>query len=211
MLDNLPSNSNKAKKKQQKKVEPIVTGKVSVHKKSMPKKLMETLFNSDIKTAKQHMIDDFAIPYVRDFIFNGFHDFIDTIFNGADSGRSYSYRPGSSSRTQYEKYFYKSAGGASKPASGYVANSKSVYEVFEICFEERGEAERILDEMRDIIEECESVSVNDYYELVGKTNELGASTDPEWGWRDLSRVTISMVRRPERGYIINLPRTESLK
>lgn len=210
MNENLPSNSNKYRDRQKKEIKPVVKGEVKAHKKSLGRKVTETVFNSDLKTAKSHIVNDFIIPSIRDFIFDGLHDFIDTLFGG-DAGRSYSRRPSSISKTSYEKYYYKSGGGASKPSSNYVS-SKSAYEVYDIIFDERGEAERVLDELRDILNEYPTVSVNDYYELVGKTNELGSSTDPDYGWTNLDRVNVTAIRRGrERGYIINLPRTEYLK
>ena len=208
-----PSNSHNRREKEKKKhYDKMVNGEVEVRKKPLGRKFAETMFNTDARYVKDHVIQDIIIPSIQEFIFNGLHDFIDTVFKSGDSSRSYS-RSSGGSRTSYEKYYYKSGSGSS-------SNSKPTFDqplrnpndAYEYLFDDRGEADRTLEEMRSIIDEFGKVTLNDYYEMIGQTSKLGSATDADFGWTNLNGVTISTVRgsNRERKYVINLPRLEQL-
>jgi hypothetical protein len=59
--------------------------------------------------------------------------------------------------------------------------------------------------MDQLIEKYETVSVADLYELLGVTSSY---TDEKWGWVDLREATIRRVRD---GYLLDLPKPESLR
>lgn len=213
-MPDYPSNSHSSKNQKEKHITPVVNGEVETRKKPLTKKFAETMFNTDVKSVKTHLVQDILIPSIQDFIFNGLHDLIDTIFKDGESV-SRSYRGSSkASNTPYEKYFYKTSNSSSTAKSESYESISSPYDVYEQVFSDSGTADRVLEEMRSIISEFGVVTLNDYYELIGKTSELGSGTDADFGWRNLDRARITTVRgrrRGEKGYVINLPRLEQVK
>ncbi len=59
--------------------------------------------------------------------------------------------------------------------------------------------------MDQLIEKYETVSVADLYELLGVE---ASYTDEKWGWVDLRDAGIRRVRD---GYLLDLPKPESLR
>lgn len=211
-MSELPSNSHKNKDKSPRKHDKSIKGEVEIRKKPLTRKLSETIFNPDIKSAKNHLIQEYVIPGFLDFLSNGLHELVDTFINSDGRSHSYGWRGSGNakSNTSYEKYFYKQTGASSDSKPSYEP-ARSPYDAYEYIFAERGEADRVLEDLRSCIEEFGVVSLNEYYELVGLTSELGSGTDSNFGWRNLDRVTISTIRnRGKRGYVINLPRLEQI-
>jgi hypothetical protein len=79
-----------------------------------------------------------------------------------------------------------------------------VHDFTDIIIATRGEAEDVLDRMRDLINEYQVATVSDFFDLVGLTGEF---TDDKWGWYDLRSATIRPVRG---GYMFVLPRTQPI-
>ena len=69
----------------------------------------------------------------------------------------------------------------------------------------RGDAERILQEMSEIIQEYGQASIADLYDLCGIT---GRPTDMNYGWTEMPGGR--SVRIPE-GYVIQMPRPICIK
>lgn len=103
-----------------------------------------------------------------------------------------------------------------KTKNGYVAYNKvgeerhssivkpSKFDIDDIVFDSIGEAEIVLDSMEEIIEQYDSVSVSDLYELVGVK---GNYTSNKYGWTSLRSAR---VVRDRDGYILDLPRVKPL-
>ena len=72
--------------------------------------------------------------------------------------------------------------------------------IAELYFETRGEAEDVLDRMREIVSNYGIVSVADLYELAGV---VGNYTDQRYGWTGLRNTDVVRTRY---GYQIRLPR-----
>lgn len=70
--------------------------------------------------------------------------------------------------------------------------------------ESRPEAETVLDNLYDILNKYDVVSVSDLYELVGITPQ---HTDQKWGWTTLQGAGVSRMRD---GYLLNLPEPQPL-
>lgn len=212
-MPDYPSNSHNSRGKKEKNIKPLVTSdEVEVRKKPLTKKFAETMFNTDVKSVKTHLIHDILIPSIQDFIFNGLHDLIDTIFKDGDGGRVYR-SSSKSSNTPYEKYFYKSANGSSTVKSEPVETVSSPYDVYECIFDDSGKADVALEEMRSIISEFGVVTLNDYYELIGQTSKLGSATDSNFGWDNLDRARVVSLRggrRGEKRFTIDLPRLKQI-
>ena len=79
-----------------------------------------------------------------------------------------------------------------------------MYEYDDIILDNRGEAEDVLARMDELIDTYGSVSVGDFYELVGIS---GNFTDYKYGWSDIHNAS---VMRVSDGYMIKLPRAVPL-
>lgn len=70
-----------------------------------------------------------------------------------------------------------------------------------VKFKSRGDAERILTKMEDIIYKNRFVSLLDFYDLTGQPTR---STDDNYGWTNLDRAKVERLRS-DNGYIIRFP------
>lgn len=81
---------------------------------------------------------------------------------------------------------------------------KRPYNYDEIVIDNRGEAEEVLARMDELIDVYGTVSVADFYELVGAS---GSYTDNKYGW---TNIRDARVVRTRDGYIVKLPRAVPL-
>ena len=65
---------------------------------------------------------------------------------------------------------------------------KNEMQVDNISFETRAEAEKVLDEMKEVLNEYGNVSIADYYDLVSHRSVL--ASDLTHGWLDLSTTEV---------------------
>ena len=179
----------------QKKVEQIVSSGVTVKEKGLGEKLAETFLSEDVANVKTYILKDVIIPAIKDTIVDIVKNGIEMMFYG-DTKVS---RKGSSNGTyvSYSSYYQptsRSRSESSRSSSNTKSNTK------DFIFESRGEAEKVLDTLTDIISEYQVASVADLCQLVGVTGEW---TDNKWGWYDL---TSASVKRIHGGYMLDLPK-----
>ena len=88
-MANFPSNSYKNKNESEKKknLKKLVSTSPEVRKKPLGRKLTETMFNTDVRSAKKHLVDEFIIPNILDFITDSLHEMIDTFINKGSVNR----------------------------------------------------------------------------------------------------------------------------
>lgn len=207
----LPSNSIVQPDKQidtnsgrDRKVKKIAQGKVA--KKGYGRKFADVFFGEEVVDVKGYILQDVLIPAIKDTISDVVTGGIEMLLFGERRGRGGRKQNGGS-YTSYSSYY----GGANSRNAGRSNETRSTgrnngrYSIEDIILESRGEAEEVLDNMIDAIKDYGMVSVADMYDMVGIT---GAFTDNSWGWFDLSSAT---VRRVRDGYLLVLPRVQSLK
>lgn len=195
-MEGMDYKSNQYKDKEKKNIEKIVNdnSKVTVKKRSEVKKFADVFIAEDIHSIKNSIINDILIPSFKKLI-------SDTIKNGIDmmlyGGTTSAQRNSSNraSKVSYRSYY-------DEPNT--TRTIRQTYNYNEILFDERGEAESVLDRMIEIISNYDSVSVADLYDLVGVT---GSHTDNKYGWKNLSSAS---VVREQGGYIIKLPKPNPL-
>lgn len=208
----LPSNSinkspDESPKQERTKIQKVIKGKVITKKKSLGRKFADTFFGENVSDVKGYIITDVVIPAVKDIISDVVTGSIEMLLFGERRGRSGS-RSGvrSGSYTSYSSYSYSgTARNTSRAGSSGRTSRVSRYSIEDVILESRGEAEDVLGNMIDAIKDYGAVSVADLYDMVGIP---GAFTDNAWGWFDLGNAT---VRRIREGYLLVLPKVESLK
>lgn len=91
--------------------------------------------------------------------------------------------------------------------TGRLDSRRSSMDYMDIQFDNRADAERVLESMRDILEQYPSVSIANFYDLVGY--DYGSNwTCHDFGWTDLSEVIVTWSHG---AWIIALPKAISIK
>ena len=198
-MEDYKPNSYKSKEQPQpiveKKVEKVTTGKVVTKKKSGIAKAAEMFFAEDIRSVKRYVIMEVLLPALK-------RTFLDMVNNGADMlvngeiTRSRSNTPGS--KVSYRSYYDR----RDEPARvRRDSRYGSAYDYDELVFETRGDAERVLATLDEIMDTYKMVKVADLYDASGRTP---SSVMFNYGWTDIH--TASVVRTVDGYYMIRLPR-----
>ena len=199
-MEDYKSNSHKSKEEknlpaENKKVEKVVTGKVT-KKKNNARKLKDTFISDEASNLKSYVLLDVLIPAAKkaisDIVTNG----IDMILYG-ETGRSKK-RSGYSSGVSYRSYYDDRRERESDRYSS--TRTRTGYSYDDIVLETRSEAEEVIQRMDELIDTYGVVSVADMYDLVGVSCNY---TDNKYGWTNIRSAEPVRVRD---GYIIKLPK-----
>lgn len=173
-------NSNRAREGKP-SVKPIANGKM--RSKSLAMKFAEVFFEGSMKDAVDYMINDVAIPQIKNAVLKG----IEVIFYGGVNGTSSS--RSNPDRVSYNQY-YVSRDGSRRPAnsnntrrdSGGGAELSKLKKSFDpklIVVEDRGEAQRVLADLKQDCNDFGQVGVDRLFELVNITSDW---TSTKYGW-----------------------------
>lgn len=184
------SNSHKSKKevkKEEKKIEKVVTGSVKKKKKNKVTKLTSVFLPEDVTSVKDYILQDALIPAVKKFI----TDSVDMVLYGENGSK----KKRSSSFVSYRDFSDK------RERKGYNDyKSRTMFDYDDIFLESRRDAENVLKQMHDIINDYGILSVADMFDLVG---EPANYTMNKYGWHNIDNAEIVHTRE---GYKIKMPR-----
>lgn len=221
MATEFPGNSNvekqpakKAAAKPPKKVEKVTTGAVVTRKKPLGKKMKEFVVGDDSKSVVSYIWFDVLIPGARDMVFDAFSQGLERKLYGevrsARRGRAGALGTvfGNATYNAYNRYSASSTSLRPDPRQQQTMPNRrgraQMRDLAEIVLASRVEATEVLDAMIAIIDQYETVSVADLWDLIGVTGE---PTDEKWGWTDLIGADVIKVHE---GYLLDLPRPGSL-
>lgn len=197
-MDEFKPNSHKSKEEQgEKKVEKVVTGMVKAKKKNGAAKFADVFISDDARNVKSYIFRDILVPAIKKAISDIFTNGIDMILYG-ENGKNR--KKSQSSSVSYRGYYDKEK----EPDRNYNDRKRSVYNLDDVIIDDRGEAEEVLYRMDELIDRYGSVSVADFYDLVGITCNYTAN---KYGWTDIRNAYVDRVRN---GYIIRLPKARLL-
>lgn len=184
-------NSHKYRNEQKKKeLKKVTTGTVKVRKKSTASKLLEEVLPGDKNSIKDYVFMDVIIPSIKKALSDVIIDSVNMMFYGdVKRGKS------SSSRGEYVSYRDYSS------RDNY-RRRRTPRDIDDVIFESQAEAEDVLNEMDEVLETYEFVSVADYYEIAGVSGS-GTHTNNRYGWSSLQTADIIRVRD---GWTIKMPR-----
>lgn len=199
----LKPNSFKYKKELAERNDDILdspTKVVKTKERSFLRRIGDILINPNEGNISDYVINEVIIPSVKNMWADALISVIEFIF-GTRRPRS-----SSGSKTNYTVF----SNSNSKPAQSSlqeperysVATSRQDFK--EIIFEERWQAEDAVDKMTTAIMEYGTVSVADYYDIVGLPSNF---TDNKYGWTNLANAHIERVGG---GYLLKLPPTIKL-
>lgn len=212
---NFPSNSDRSREVNNRPpVEPVTNGSnVTSASKSWGQRLLRAFISSDATNIKEYIICDVVIPTIKNTIV----DVVEMTFFGNSTGRGSRYSGGSSGyHYNYSKISQNSYGNGRSyyGSGGYAQNAAPMtreedlpdYRDIVITGQNaRYEAEKIVTEMRNNIEQYGSVPVADLYRLCGMTPDY---TKENWGWSgDPGQIGIRMVNG---GWLIVVPNATPL-
>lgn len=199
---NSHKNKAKAAAEKDKKVERVVTGEAVVREKSNLQKIKGIFFTGSFKTSVLNVLSEVVLPAVRNTVAEGGKSTIDKMVYGERR------TPRPSTRTSYSTPFsriqYASRLGPSLPDQGPRAMLAGSREASDVIIPTREEAQLVLERLNDLVDQYETASLADFYDLCG----LSAShTDNKHGWTNLRSATIQTTRD---GFFLNLPPLEVL-
>lgn len=197
-LEQYKPNSNKYKeeqvanaKKDEKRVEKVVTGKVITKKEGFFTRMFKGFISEDAKDVKSYVFGDVLIPAIKKAISDIVTDGIDIILYGESRGKR---GRSTADRVSYRNYYDRSDS-YRRPAPSY-----NDYSYDNIILETRGEAEEVLARMDELMDTYGLVRVADLKDLVGIT---GTYTDNKYGWTNIRSAEVVRVRD---GFTIKMPR-----
>lgn len=195
-MENHQPNSHKYKEElkeqfNEKKVKRVVKGKVKTKKKNEMTKFKDVFISEDASNVKSYIFMDVLVPAVKKAISDIVRDGIDMILYGESGKRE---KGKSSSYVSYRDYNKRDERRDNRSA-------RPRFDYDDLIFENRGEAEAVLEQMCDMIDRYGLVTVADMYDMADLTQPF---TSNRYGWTRLG--TAEVVRAGRDGYIIKLPR-----
>lgn len=205
-MEQYPSNTLKERSKpqgQQQKPKPELKCVVSGKSKPVPKSIWSKVFvgikPTSGQTMKEFIFDEIVTPLIQRAVVEGVTGAINFLVKGdAYADRKDAPKFGKS----YINYNGISSG---KPNGGnnYVYSGKNAgMDIENVWFESRVDAQRVLDEMNGAIAQYDILTVNGFYDIIGRTSIIDPSNE-RFGWSDLRNAYVTASRG---GWVLHLPR-----
>lgn len=190
-MDEYPSNSHKSKENNDIssiKIDPVVKAPAKTKKRSKLWKLADMFVPDDVKDIRSYIEEDVIVPAIK----KGIQESVNAFLYGKGGAKSKDSSL-SAHRVSYRSYY-------DEPERRSPVPSRGGYDMNDIIFEDRGDAEQVLDSLYDLLHRYKLVTVATLCEL---SNVKSTSEDYNYGWTDLSRAEVIRVYN---GYTIRLPR-----
>lgn len=177
------------------KLEKVITGTAKVRKKSPARKFADVFISEDVENVKTYILSDVIVPAIKNLIANTIKDGIDMCLYGGVNRRDGRSRSGAdyvsynrfSDRDRRDRYDDRDR-----------TRRGSSFDCENITVPTRGEAERVLDALDDIIAEYKVARVGDLYDIVDLT---APHTANKYGWTNLRNAKVVRVGS-EYGFIL---------
>lgn len=203
-MDKIAKDATESAEPEEKKFEKVVTGNVKTRKRGLGKRFVDIFLTEDVGDVKTYIIYDVMIPAIKENVADMINAAIGMLFFGEASRRP---RKGSGavtgSKINYGGYF---AGNERRERLPSYTRSSIAHNYDDLVFDNRGEAELVLDCMLDAVQTYGRVSVADLYDFAGISSSK--FTDVKYGWTNLQGARVS--GSATRGYFIDLPKCTAL-
>lgn len=180
------SDASKSTPSERRVITPVTTNVVEKKTNGIGK-IKNRMFSEDAGSVGESVVSDVIIPKVQDLIVGAFKYMIDYVFYGKAGASSASKRSGIGT-VSYSNYYRPNGGSQPMPQLPMTAYARpnTIYQIKDILFNDRAEAEEVILAMQDTIIRYGSVTVGDFYDMIG---QHGTYTDQKYGWRDLSQTS----------------------
>ena len=191
-----PSNNRNVRRpesaREEKKIETVVSGVAKTRKKSEVSKFANIFISEDVSNVKSYILMDVLVPTFKKAILGA----IDMMLNGG-KGSGYSDRQ-SAPKVSYRSY-YDDPRDDRRYSDAPKVRARFDYD--DIIYENRGDAEAVLDQMYDVVDHYGIVTVADMYDMARLPQPY---TSNKYGWTRLRNVEV--VRLRDGRYMLKLPK-----
>lgn len=210
-MDTFPSNTQKGAvppgakpQTPPKQIKQVTTARK--RKASLSNRFTRTFVGGDAKTALEYVVESVVIPTIRDTIFEAGSTMIERLIYG--SARPRRGPAPMAGPLGYVSYNRAAPGANQRPSTApqLSKQARARHDFGEIVLESRPEAEEVWDQMYNILERYDVVTIADLYDLTGLQS---SHTDHKWGWTQLRNSGVSRVRGG--GYSLELPEPQPLE
>lgn len=182
------------KKTDDKKIEKVVTGAVKTKKKSEARKFADVFIAEDMSSVGSSILNDVVIPALKKLIYDAGKNALEmSLFGGTRRGD----RDSRGAQVSYRQY-YDNDRFDDRP------RTRSRLDFDDLTFANRGDAERVLDEMIATVRRYGLVTVADMYEMAGERQPY---TSNNFGWMSLRGADVERCRD---GYYLRLPKAQPI-
>ena len=183
------------------KIQKVVKGPVKKKKKNGLSNFIDNFISEDVNSVKDFIFRDVLVPAIRDAIYDVGKGALDMILYG-EKGRSSS--RSTASKVSYRQYYDR--GEYNTRSSNRRTQTRLRYDdVVYVCEED---VDDVLDEMANIFDMYDSVSIADLCELIGDEDVTSDYTDNKYGWTSMRNIRKVKVRD---GWIIEYPKVTPLR
>ena len=205
-MEQYPSNTLKERGKtqaQQQKPKPelkcVVNGKMKPVPKSIWSKVFVGIKPTSGQTMKEFIFDEIVTPLIQRAVVEGVTGAINFLVKGdAYADRKDAPRFGKT----YINYNGISSGKPNNNSNYVYSGKNSGMDIENVWFESRVDGQRVLDEMNAAISQYDILTVNGFYDIIGRTSVIDPSNE-RFGWSDLRNAYITASRG---GWVLHLPR-----
>lgn len=182
----------------EKRAEKVVTGSAKVKKKSEARKLTDIFVSEDISSVKSYVFMDVLVPALKKAAYDIVTEGVDMLLFGGSGGKR-GKRSSDSGKISYRSYYDEP-----RERRHAHSDSRNRFDYDDILFDTRGDADYVLDQMFEILDNYKMVRVLDLYDLAGLTAPFTAD---RYGWTNLRSARVDHVRD---GFIIKLPKASPI-
>lgn len=190
------------KEEKRPRLEKMVDASEYMKKENALTRAVSAFLPEDVYDLKDYIVKGIIVPMIKD----GLEDIGHTLIRGSGRRKSSSrrgrryYDDDDDYRPPYRKYY------DDRRRERYDDDDDRYYrsectDFKNVKFSNRGDAERVLARLEDIIYKNRYVSLLDFYDLTGQPTK---STDSNYGWTNLDRARVDRLRG-DNGYIIHFP------
>jgi hypothetical protein len=197
--------------KPEKTVERVTSGEVIVTKKTFGRKVKDLLIEADFRGVLRYIGREILIPAAKNMIVDSTQKGVERVVYGETAVRRRNFGGYGGTRVQYHSPINRQhrdvvsrevtsiLNQGARP-SGYTRRPQDAY-----ILTTREEAELVIDQMNDIIDNYEVASVADLHATIGLNS---THVDEKWGWTYLGNIPIRQIRD---GFLLELPMPEPIE
>lgn len=203
MTMDLPDKSESPNKQERPRIDPVVDSAAKVQRPAT-RRFLDHLFAESPKALARKVARDVIEPRVKAGLEEALNSFIAGMFWGDSSNRPISSMRGTVLRGGNVSYNSMSNPSAMSQARAAIPAQRAIGSYHDIALPTQQEAEIVLANMYEILNEYRRVAVADLYEIAGLSSE---TSDNGYGWTNLDGARINKTRN---GFSLELPRPSLL-
>jgi len=184
------------------KVRKSIEGRALVKKKSFTQSIAQALVGDNTNNVGFYIINEVLLPAAKNTISEMVTSAIEMFLYGDTNERGRSKRDKGRTTVSYGSYYNR---GRDRDEERHRPSYRDKFNLDDIYFRSGDEASEVLDDLGELLEDYEQVTVADFFELAGIDGASWAHN--KYGWEDLRKAYCTHTRH---GYKIVLPKPIAL-